>query len=118
MYPFANWRGRIRFPNSRGTAGSRSDGPIGGKEENTCPETTSGDPDPFFFPLPPSPPYSPPPLTGQAGPVQPPDDPQEVGPFFHYDDLSPPDDWGVASPSGDPRLPTTTDIALTIPPPD
>jgi len=89
-----------------------------GNEENMCPETTSDDPDLLSLPLPPSPPCPPSPLVELVDPVQSPDDPQGVDPFFHHNDPPLSDDWSVTSSSGHLRLPTTTDIALTTPPTD
>lgn len=89
-----------------------------GEEESMYSKTASDDPDPLFLPLPPSPPCPSSPLMDLVDPVQPPDDLQEVNPFFHYNDPLPPEDWTVSSSSGHPRLPATGNIALTTPLPD
>jgi len=81
-------------------------------KEGMCPETASEDPNPLFLPLPPSPPCPPSPLMDLVDPIQPPDDPQEVEPFFHFDDPPPSNDWAISSL----RFPTMADIALATPP--
>jgi hypothetical protein len=55
-------------------------------EDGMRPENVSEDPDPLLLPLPPSPLLSPSPTMDPADPVQLPENPQDVDPFFHDDE--------------------------------
>jgi len=116
VYPFASCRVRVRLQPSPPPSRKRwvwSDEPNGrnsqwehGRSRSASPPTST-----ITVVLPSL-------LVDQVEPIQPPDDPQEVDPFFRYDNPSPSDGWSVSSSPGHLRLPAPADIPLTTPPPN